>query len=95
MYDVFMTNLLTVFQEVPYPALHKEVCSFQYNAASDYEKMIANALPNSDSMKSLVRAMAAYLWYLESAHPNLLTQREPGYQQQLKTYYQRMLEFLQ
>ena len=94
LYEAFMTNIDRVFRQRPYPALHLDVRRLAARTASDYEPMVTGDM-GADAKAQVCRAMAAYLWLVDAADPNIVTHARPGFQQQTRILFERMKEFMQ
>jgi hypothetical protein len=83
-------KLIQLVSEKPYPALRKE--TRELGSRQRLESIIDREM--GDDWKSLNGMMVAYLWFLESADPNMIMRKRPTFREESMTYFVRMIEYL-
>ncbi|KAA8914493.1 hypothetical protein FN846DRAFT_926467 [Sphaerosporella brunnea] len=90
LHDLLTLKLVQLVSKKPYPALRKEARELGDRFA--IETVIDQEM--GDDWKSLNSMLVAYLWFLESADPNMIMRKRPSYKEETMTYFSRMVEYL-
>jgi len=75
------------------PALRIEI-QRDLHTHSVIEDIVENEVGEDWEWKGFTDLMVAYLWMVESADPNILRQRRPGWEAECNVYFERMRDFM-
>jgi len=93
LHELLTTNVSLVFKSRPTPALRIEI-QRDLRTRRVLESVIEKEMGDDWEWKGFTDMMVAYLWMVESADPNILSQSTPGWGIEAKLYFERMREFL-